>query len=140
MSLPRYVINFDELVDGLFESNKDNIKINKGKQYSKGFYFNYSQNSIEWVCNKDIIINNIVLATTTNTDFGIVNLDIYIESKLGRKNYIFDSVYIKDIYEIKNILSPPVLNISEKLKIEVNNLKNIDDVFIDVDFLEIEKS
>lgn len=37
------------------------------------------------------------------------------------------------------MLSPPILEISEKLKIEFNNLKSIDDIFIDIDFLEIRK-
>lgn len=139
MSLPRYVINFDELVDGLFDPNSDNIKINTGKQYSKGFYFNSSQNNIEWSYNKDIVINNIVLATTSKTGFSNTSLNIYLESKLGNKNYLFDNVYLKDIYEIKNMLSPPILEISEKLKIEFNNLKSIDNIFIDIDFLEIRK-
>lgn len=88
MSLPRYVINFDELVDGLFDPNSDNIKINTGKQYSKGFYFNSSQNNIEWSYNKDIVINNIVLATTSKTGFSNTSLNIYLESKLGNKNYL----------------------------------------------------
>lgn len=139
MSLPRYVINFDELTDGLFAPDKDNIQINKGKQFSKGFYFNSSQNKIEWTYNKDIVINTIVLATTSRTDFGETNLNIYFQSKLGKKNYIFDNVYVKDLYEIKDMLSPPILKIYETLIIEFNNLKSSDDVFIDIDFLEVEK-
>lgn len=139
MSLPRYVINFDELTEGLFDSNKDNIQINTGKQFSKGFYFNSSQNKVEWTYDKDIVINNIVLATTSRTDFGNTSLNIYFQSKLERKNYIFDNVYVKDLYEIKGMLSPPVVKISETLIIEFNNLKSSDDVFIDIDFLEVEK-
>lgn len=128
------------MVDELFEFNKDNIKINTGKQFSKGFYFNCSKKNIEWSYSKDIVINNIVLSATSRTSFSNTSLDIYIESKLGKKSYIFDNVYIKDIYEMKDILTPLVLGISEKLKIKFNNLKSNDDVFIDIDFLEIERN
>lgn len=135
MSLPRYVINFDELVDGLF--SKNTIKFNTGKQYSKGFYFNSSKNILSWNYNKDILINSIVIGATSKTEFNEISLNIYFENKLEKKRYLFDNVYIKDIYEIKHILCQPILNISEKLNIEINNLKNNDNIFIDIDFLVI---
>lgn len=136
MSLPRYVINFEELVDGLFDKDNNIIEFNTGKQYSKGFHLNHSKNILSWNYPKNILINNIVIASTSKTDFGKITLNIYFESKLGKKSYLFDNVYIKDIYEIKDILCQPLLNISEKLNIELNNLGNNDNIFIDIDFLE----
>lgn len=135
ISLPRYVINFDELVDSLFKKDKNDFVLNTGTQLSKGFFFDKTNNEIEWEYKKDIVINNIVIGANSHSVLSNISLNLYIKSKLGKKNYILDNVYIKDIYEQKTMLSMPLLEISEIMCVEVNNLKDADNVFLDIDFL-----
>lgn len=135
ISLPRYVINFDELVDSLFKKDKNDFVLNTGTQLSKGFFFDKTNNEIEWEYKKDIAINNIVIGANSHSVLSNISLNLYIKSKLGKKNYILDNVYIKDIYEQKTMLSMPLLEISEIMCVEVNNLKDADNVFLDIDFL-----
>lgn len=59
-------------------------------------------------------------------------------SKIGKKNYIFEDVYVKTLYEKKRLLAPLVLNLSEEFNITIDGLKEEDNVFIDVDFNIIE--
>lgn len=135
ISLPRYVINFDELVDSLFKKDKNDFVLNTGTQLSKGFFFDKTNNEIEWEYKKDIVINNIVIGANSHSVLSNISLNLYIKSKLGKKNYILDNVYIKDICEQKTMLSMPLLEISEIMCVEVNNLKDADNVFLDIDFL-----
>lgn len=135
ISLPRYVINFDELVDSLFKKDKNDFVLNTGTQLSKGFFFDKTNNEIEWEYKKDIVINNIVIGANSHSVLSNISLNLYIKSKLGKKNYILDNVYIKDIYEQKTMLSMPLLEISDIMCVEVNNLKDADNVFLDIDFL-----
>lgn len=135
ISLPRYVINFDELVDSLFKKDNNDFVLNTGTQLSKGFFFDKTNNEIEWEYKKDIAINNIVIGANSHSVLSNISLNLYIKSKLGKKNYILDNVYIKDIYEQKTMLSMPLLEISEIMCVEVNNLKDADNVFLDIDFL-----
>ena len=139
MSLPRYVINFDELIDGLFDNNKEQIDIKKGKQYSKGFCIDLQEkNNLEFEIQENMIVNNIVIATPEKSQFGNTNFDLFIENKLGNKiNYIFENMYIKNIYENKQMYGYLKLNISDILKIKFNQIDNIRYIFIDIDYLKV---
>lgn len=144
MSLPRYVVNFEELVDGFLAERtqgntiQEDIKKDIGGQYSKGFYLNLSGNNcIEWKHLNKIFITNIEISTVSSSIFGDTNISLYIENdKTGKKSYIFENVYVKDIHDLKNLFAYPVLDVSDTLKIIVNNhMSGIEDLFIDIDFV-----
>lgn len=142
MSLPRYVINFEEVADDFLTSpDQENISKNFGKQYSKGFCCDLSElDYLEYRPDKNILISSVEIGTTSNSFFGETNFDMYIQNKIGTKKYIFNNVYIKDIYESKDFLSYLSLRTDETLYISFNNSdNNIEYVFIDIDFLEVEE-
>lgn len=140
MSLIRAIINFDDFIEIAFDKREYDNKINirKGKQNSKGFRFTKENNSISWFYPQNIIINQIEIGTTKKTKFGDLKITIFLLSKIGKKNYIFEDVYVKTLYEKKRLLAPLVLNLSEEFNITIDGLKEEDNVFIDVDFNIIE--
>lgn len=140
MSLIRAIINFDDFIEIAFDKREydDKINIRKGKQNSKGFRFTKENNSISWFYPQNIIINQIEIGTTKKTKFGDLKITIFLLSKIGKKNYIFEDVYVKTLYEKKRLLAPLVLNLSEEFNITIDGLKEEDNVFIDVDFNIIE--
>lgn len=136
MSLIRAIINFDDFIEIAFDKREydDKINIRKGKQNSKGFRFTKENNSISWFYPQNIIINQIEIGTTKKTKFGDLKITIFLLSKIGKKNYIFEDVYVKTLYEKKRLLAPLILNLSEEFNITIDGLKEEDNVFIDVDF------
>lgn len=141
MSLPRYVINFEELTDDLFDNKDEHIEISKGKQYSKGFHIDlHKDTSLEYEIQEDILINAISISSTEKSKFGNTNFNLILENKLGnKKNYIFENFYIKDIFEQKQMYGYLRANISDKIKIEFNNIDGVEHIFIDIDYLKREK-
>lgn len=141
MGLVRGIVNYTDFVDMLFDNREDDrynpIRTRKGEQRTKGFKLDKENKNIEWYYEKDIVINELHFASTKKTNFGQLAIDIYVISKNGKKNTIIDNMYIKTLYEKKDLLSPFVLNFTETLFIDIKNTEEDNDncvVYVDIDF------
>ena len=140
MSLPSYVINFDELKD-LLEDKFSNVVVKDlsslyGLQKIKGFHLGVPAlqgrlRIVDFVVPDNIVITGITYSQSAwkPTDFWELIID-------GEK--IFDTVYTKEIATQKNwqIIQP----VNQGTKIELiltNNSGNSRDVWVDIEFIKL---
>lgn len=140
MGIVRGIVNYTDFVDMLFDNREDDrftpIYTRKGEQYSTGFKFDVNSDNVEWTNEKNVVINEFHFASTKKTDFGELAVDIFVISKYGKKNTIIDNMYIKTLYEKKDLLSPFVLENKEVMFINVKNFDKTkkETVYIDIDY------
>ncbi len=140
MSLPSYVINFDELKD-LLEDKFSNVVVKDlsslyGLQKIKGFHLGVPAlqgrlRIVDFVVPDNIVITGITYSQSAwkPTDFWELIID-------GEK--IFDTIYTKEIATQKNwqIIQP----VNQGTKIELiltNNSGNSRDVWVDIEFIKL---
>lgn len=138
-SLIRYVTNLDELVDSLMSLNIDSsIKADERKQKCIGFYLEVNdkqQYTETWDITKDILITGIKLSASKENESFADNFNIYIIYK-GKKRDVFSTVYIKDIFDYKNMACFLRVKKDSKLIIEYNNeSKTPKDAWVDIDYI-----
>lgn len=137
-SLPRYIVNFEEFVE-LFPLTPDgSLKPDKAKQRCKGFYIETGNKIVyteTWDITKDIAITGIKLAVTREHEYAMDNFNISI-SYQGKERKLFESVYVKDVEDYKNMVCFLKVKQNSKLIIEYRNESNVSkDVWFDIDYI-----
>lgn len=139
-SLPRYIINFEDLLD-IFPPKDGlggSLKIDKSKQRCKGFYLNAVTDTtyeLKWVVQKDIFINGIKIACSRENEWFMDNFDIII-TKNKEDSIIFQDVYMKDFIEYKNFVCFRKVDNGSEITIRYRNKSGTEkDVWFDIDYL-----
>lgn len=140
MSLPSYIINFDELEELLKEALSNTVVKDiadlYGVQKVKGFYtpvpaIRGEYNIVEFVPNESIIITGVSYSQSAwkSNDYW----DLYIGN-----DKLFENVYTKEIGEQKHweVINP--VNAGEPIRIILNNQSgNSRHVWVDIEYVKL---
>ena len=140
ISLPSYVINFDEIIKPLEEKLKDvvirGIRDLKGTQRVKGFAQSIPAIQAEykiltWAPDKNIVLTGITYSQTgwKSEDYW----ELWVDG-----DRIFETVYTKELGEQKHweVLHP--IHANQTIKLVLNNKSgNSRDVWVDIEYLEL---
>lgn len=140
MSLPSYVINFDELKE-LLEDKFSNIVVKDlsslyGLQKIKGFHQQIPALRARYRIVDFIVPNNIVITGITYSQSAWKPIDCW-ELFVGEEK-IFDTIYTKEVATHKNwkVIQP----VNQGTKIELilnNNSGNSRDVWVDLEYINL---
>lgn len=140
MSLPSYVINFDELQE-LLEDKFSNIMVKDlsslfGLQKIKGFHMQIPAIKGKYRIIDFITTNNIVITGITYSQSAWKPTDFWELYVNGEK--LFETIYTKEIATQKNWKVIQPVNINTKIELILNNNSgNSRDVWVDLEYINL---
>lgn len=142
-SLPRYVVNLEELVDALIpfnSSNKTNFG-NKGMQRCFGFRFDNKIRRHSFKVEETIFLTSVDMACTGDSWGNGDSLSITIKSKKSPKDIeLFKDVYIKDFLEHKEMSCYYPLEKGDEMVILLHLEKDSsNEVWVDINYILAEE-
>lgn len=137
-SLPRYVVNFQEL-ESLFPLEADSLfNPDKARQRCKGLYINALEDKTyteTWVLEKDIVLTGIKIACSREHEWFMDNFDIVINFS-GEEKEVFSSVYMKDFMEYKHFVCYLEVLAGSEITIRYKNQSGTEkDIWFDIDYV-----
>lgn len=137
-SLPRYIVNFEELAS-MFPFEADStFNPDKAKQRCKGIHLdlNGKKSMMEqWEVPKDIVLTGIKVACSRENEWFMDNFDLSIEYS-GEEQELFTSVYMKDFMEYKHFVCYHKILAGSVIIIRYENKSESDkDVWFDIDYV-----
>ena len=137
MSLPRYIVNFEEMLNFLIpndDNGENNGNVEMGHQRSKGLKLEIGEKAnyeTFWRPLTDILITGIRIAVSDETIHARDSLDMYIDGEP-----VFKNVSLKNIYQYKNFRVFRRVRQSLDIKFVYNNMNRVSkDVWIDIDYI-----
>ena len=134
MSLPNYVINFEELVESIFDSYTSMKLLKSGEQKSKGFAIHSLEGDqeITWQAKSEVFITGVLFGVDDVRNIGYEdNWDMYLEDEP-----IMESIYLKEMYEYKQFRTPLKVEQGQTVRIIYKNKTNDKTVWYDIDYFE----
>ena len=142
-SLPRYVVNLEELVDALIPFNSDNKTNfgNKGMQRCCGFRFDNKTTRHSFKVEETIFLTSIDMACTGDSWSNGDSISIKIKSKKSAKDIeLFKNVYLKDFLEHKEMSCYYPLKKDDEMVILLHLEKeSVNEVWVDVNYILAEE-
>lgn len=137
-SLPRYLVNIEELVSMFPLEAKSMFNPDKAKQRCKGIYLDLNGEKTrteKWEIPKDIVLTGIKVACSSESEWFMDNFDLSIESS-GEEQELFTSVYMKDFMEYKHFVCYHEILAGSTIIIRYRNKSESDkDVWFDIDYI-----
>lgn len=138
-SLPRYIINFEEL-SSIFPLKADSLfNPDKAKQRCKGIHMNPVGDGTyveRWEVPKDIVLTGLKVACSRDeTEWAMDNFDLVVEYSNEVKE-LFQTVYMKDFMEYKHFVCYFEVLAGSEIVITYRNKSGKDkDVWFDIDYV-----
>lgn len=138
MSLPRYVINFEELVkeikpketviEDFFGEDDGNVLM----QRVKGFLATNEEPLIRWQPKKNIAVSSIEYGSSKNQVCKNISFNLSVEEKSGKIVEVFENIYIKNVVEFKSMVNKLIIGEGDTLLIKCNSI--VEDMEFEVAF------